>query len=162
MPFLPHPKDGERIQRKKRRRSRVTEESSDCSVTESERFLPLSPIPGVNLLSTYSWRSPIFSLRTSFFFFVEEEKEVRRQRCVRERINKGENFRKSLFVLSCLNGFRKSIFYLRWFFQRKKALFFFLKRIRKAQSHTLTSMMGTTSALRRSNELQSSALNADE
>lgn len=30
--------------------------------------------------------------------------------------------------------------------------------IRKAQSHTLTSMMGTTSALRRSNEQQFSAL----
>jgi len=35
---------------------------------------------------------------------------------------------------------------------------FFVFIIRKAQSHTLTSMMGTTSALRRSNEQQFSAL----
>lgn len=36
--------------------------------------------------------------------------------------------------------------------------YFFVFLIRRAQSHTLTSMMGTTSALRRSNEQQFSAL----
>ena len=62
----------------------------------------------------------------------------------------------NLFYLSLEVGRDKvnkinMIFICVGFSNETKHFFFFI--IRKAQSHTLTSMMGTTSALRRSNEL---------
>lgn len=63
----------------------------------------------------------------------------------------------NLFYLSLEVGRDKvnMIFICVGFSNETKHFFFFI--IRKAQSHTLTSMMGTTSALRRSNEQQFSA-----
>ena len=77
----------------------VTEESSDCSVTESERFLPLSLLSstlGLIILLQQSklrkkdngnlgfWNSFSRSEDSSFLF------GERGQRCVGERIKKGE------------------------------------------------------------------------
>lgn len=66
------------------------------------------------------------------------------------------NLRKSPF-LSILRSWARERKYdiCVGFSNETQHFFFFL--IRKAQSHTLTSMMGTTSALRRSNEQQFSA-----
>lgn len=60
----------------------------------------------------------------------------------------------NLFYLSLEVGREK----VNMIFALAKLSTFFFFIIRKAQSHTLTSMMGTTSALRRSNEQQFSAL----
>ena len=63
----------------------------------------------------------------------------------------------NLFYLSLEVGREKVNMIFALVFPTKLSTFFFFI-IRKAQSHTLTSMMGTTSALRRSNEQQFSAL----
>lgn len=62
----------------------------------------------------------------------------------------------NLFYLSLEVGREKVNMMCVAFSNETKHFFVFI--IRRAQSHTLTSMMGTTSALRRSNEQQFSAL----
>lgn len=69
----------------------------------------------------------------------------------KERIVESPSVQPFLSIFSCRSRDNQ---YDIWFFQRHFFVFFILQ----AQSHTLTSMMETTSALRRSNEQQFPAL----
>jgi hypothetical protein len=77
----------------------------------------------------------------------------------KERIEESKSLKPFLSILR--SRARKSQYDICLGFSNER-LHFFVFIIRKAQSHTLTSMMGTTSALRRSDEQEFSANHYDE